>query len=220
MNKNFYDLRDEQENPPKNYKKFKLHDGKVVRRGVKTISGITIHQTGVEYGVADYQVIAAKGNKDLALARRSLGVACHMMAFRNGIVATPNPFDWYVFHGNKFNATDLGLEIDGNYPGLIGGQTWNKKKPSKVTDKIVLAACNALELMVWEAKSVGMPIRYIHAHRQSSNRRRSDPGEEIWKKVVLDFAVPYLKLETQPALTLAGGSPIPKEWDPDGVGEY
>lgn len=218
--KELYDLRAEQTDPPKKRKKYKIQKDKVVKRGVKSISGITIHQTAVEFGVAAYQVEQARGDFQLALARRSLGVACHMMAFRNGIFAWAAPLDWYVFHGNKFNPTDIGLEIEGNYPGVIGGKTWNGKKASKVTDSIVLSACNALELIVTQGRSMGMPIKYIHAHRQSSATRRADPGEEIWKKVVLGFAVPYLGLETQPELVLSNGRPIPKEWDPDGVGTY
>jgi hypothetical protein len=65
-----------------------------------------------------------------------------------------------------------------------------------------------------------MPIEYIHAHRQSSGTRRSDPGEELWQKVVLEFAVPVLGLKTEPSRVLKDGRPIPESWDLDGSGAY
>ncbi len=86
------------------------------------------------------------------------------------------------------------------------------------------ANVQALALNVREGRKLGMPIEYVHAHRQSSATRRADPGEELWKRVVLEFGVPVLGLTTEPARTLPGrngdGRPIPLEWDPDGVGSY
>lgn len=215
-----YDLRKEQTNPPEKHGKFKIVDGEVLVRNPSDIIGITIHQTAVKYGVVDYQIEEAKGDEELALARRSLDVACHVMAFHDGFIAWPNPLEWYIHHGNGFNPYELGLEIDGNYPGLIGGDTWNGKEPTKVTSTVVNAARAALKLMVDEGKKLGMQIQYIHAHRQSSSKRQSDPGEELWNRVVLEYAVPVLGLETQPEHTVGSGRPIPKEWDSNGVGSY
>jgi len=215
-----YDLREEQSNPPEKYGKFKLVNGRVLVRDPSDVIGITIHQTAVEYGVADYQVDAADGDADLALARRSLDIACHMIAFRAGFVAWPNPLEWYIHHGNGFNPYELGLEIDGNYPGIVNGDTWNSKEATKVTDVLVDTARAALKLMVDEGRKLGMPLQYIHAHRQSSSTRRGDPGEELWKRIVLEYAVPVLGLETQPAHTVGSGQPIPEEWDSEGIGPY
>jgi len=214
------DLRGDQSNPPAKSRKFKLAGGAVVERNPAMVTGITIHQTAVPYGVAEYQVQAAGGDRELALARRSLDVACHVMAFRSGFVAWPNPLRWYVHHGNGFNSTELGLEIDGRYPGLIGGDTWDGKPATEATDELVSAARAAVALMVREGRAAGMPIRFIHAHRQSSSSRRSDPGEELWRRVVLEYAVPELGLVTEPAKVLGSGRPIPTQWDPDGVGDY
>lgn len=214
-----YDLKDEpwkERNP----KKFKLIHGKPVIRRAENITGITIHQTAAKYGVAEYQVNAAGGDKELALARRSLRVACHVMAFHDGFVAWPNPLHWYVQHGNGFNSFELGLEIDGNYPGVMGNKTWNGKKSTEVTESVILAARAAIELMVIEGRKMGMPIEYIHAHRQSSGTRRDDPGETLWKRVVLDFAVPVVGLKTEPTRTLGKGKPIPTKWDSNGKGYY
>jgi hypothetical protein len=214
-----YDLRS---NPwsERNPKKFKLQGGKPVVRNPSQVTGITIHQTAAKYGVADYQIHDAGGNAELALAKRSLRVACHVMAFHDGFCAWPNDLRHYVYHGNGFNAFELGLEIDGNYPGVIGGKTWNNGTPTKVTPDVVRSACAAIELMVIKGRQMGMPIEYIHAHRQSSATRRDDPGEELWKRVVLDYAVAILGLKTEPTRTLKDGKSVPVEWDGSGSGHY
>ena len=201
-------------------RKYKRRYGEPIVRDVSDVTGITIHQTAVKYSIRDYQIQAAGGDEKMAFAYRALKVACHVMAFHDGFVVWTNPLDWYVHHGNGFNSYELGLEIDGNYPGLVGGQTWNKRTPTKTTDASIRAACAALELMVREGRKMGMPIEYIHAHRQSSATRRSDPGEELWNEVVLEFAVPVLGLKTDPSKVLRDGRPIPKSWDADGVGKY
>lgn len=214
-----FDFRDEPLEK-RNLKKFKKIKGKPVVRDPSTVKGITIHQTAVKYCVAEYQIKAADGDERLALARRSLQVACHMMAFHDGFLAWPNPLDWYVYHGNGWNATELGIEIDGLYPGVELGKTWNKKKATQITPKLIMAACAGIELLVREGRKMGMPIEYIHAHRQSSATRRDDPGEQLWKQVVLDFCVPILGLKTEPERAIGDGRPIPLEWDPNGKGAY
>jgi peptidoglycan hydrolase-like protein with peptidoglycan-binding domain len=214
-----FDFRDKPFNA-RNVMKFKRVGGKPVIRDPSAVRGITIHQTAVKFSVADYQVKAAGGDRKLALARRSLGVACHVMAFHDGFLAWSNPLDWYVYHGNGWNATELGIEIDGNYPGLVGGKTWNGKPATEVRPESIKAARAGIELLVREGHKMGMPIRYIHAHRQSSASRRSDPGEELWNKVVLDYAIPVLGLETEPQRIVGDGRPIPTEWDPAGKGKY
>jgi len=214
-----YDLRDEpwEKRIPQ---KFKRSGGLPVIRDPAMITGITVHQTAVPYSVRDYQIQAAGGDEHLALALRSLNVACHVMAFRKGFIAAPNHLTHYVYHGNGFNSHELGIEIDGRFPGLIGEKTWDGKKASEVTDTLVRAACAGIEYLVREGRACGMPITKIHAHRQSSATRRSDPGEELWKRVVLDYAVPVLGLKTEPALVLKDGRPIPTLWDENGVGPY
>lgn len=201
-------------------RKFKRRGSRPVVRDPAQVTGITIHQTAAKYGTAAYQIHAANGNVEFALANRSLRVACHVMAFHDGFIAWPNPLDWYVYHGNGFNSFELGLEIDGNYPGVKYGKTWNGGTPTIITEDVVRAACAAIELMVIEGRKLGMPIEYIHAHRQSSATRRSDPGEKLWRRVVLDYAVPVLGLQAEQGRTLGKGRPIPKDWDPNGVGEY
>ncbi|MEM7151548.1 MAG: N-acetylmuramoyl-L-alanine amidase [Myxococcota bacterium] len=212
-----YDLRSEQKDP---HRDSKQRNGKTSRRDVSKIDSIVIHQTGVKFGAAQYQIDAAGGDRELALARRSLTVACHVMAFHDGFVAWPTELSWYIYHANKLNGGSLGIEIDGNYPGLVGGQTNNGKEATEVTDAVVTAAQRGVKLLYEEGKKLGCPIQYIFAHRQSSGSRRADPGEALWRRVVLDYAIPVLGLEPRRDFTIDKGRTVPKDWDPDGTGSY
>lgn len=194
-------------------------NGLVVMRNARNITGVTIHQTAVEFGVSNQQLKAAGGDVQLALARRGLDVACHSISF-DGFFARTTPLAYYVYHGNGFNGFELGLEIDGLYPGVVGGRTWNREPPTKLTEGRVFAARAAMKDLVTRGREANQPIRYLHAHRQSSETRRSDPGEALWKAVVLEYAVPVLKLELNQSRVLRDGRPVPKEWDPNGVGSY
>lgn len=221
------DLRDEQPNPPlpvNGKVKWKIQRGKVVERDPTIIDGITVHQTAVRFSVGAPAIKAAGGDRQLALARRSKGVACHTMAFADGFVAVPNPLTWYVYHGNGFNAKTLGIEIDGDFVGLMNDPTTayrKKTNPDVLTPELRAAACRGIKFLVDEGRKQGMPIKYIYAHRQSSPTRRSDPGEQIWWEVVIQYAVKELGLEMKPGLIQDKGYNIPKQWDPEnGVGDY
>lgn len=220
------DLRGEQSNPPelvRGKKKWRTKNGKVVERRHSDITGITVHQTAARFGVGPAAIRASNGDEKMALARRSKGVACHVMAFADGFVAWPNPLDWYVWHGNGFNSDTLGIEIDGDFAGLADDPTTafrKKDNPDRLTPELEAAAKRGIKLLVEEGRKQGMPIKYIYAHRQSSPTRRSDPGEEIWQKVVLDYAVKELGLKTRPDHIRLKGYTIPRQWDPDGPGDY
>jgi hypothetical protein len=227
------DLRDEQPDPPPPVRgKMKLkkgRDGKIIKRAPEAIDTIVIHQTATPFSATKQAKKEWPDDPQRALAERAKGVACHVMAFKEGFLAWPNPLDWYVYHGNGFNKNSLGIEIEGRYPGLMDDPsttvredwetTWGGK-PDEVTDECVLAARAGVRLLVEEGRKMGMPIQFVVAHRQSSANRRSDPGEELWRRVVLEYAVPVLNLETMPALVLGSGRPVPKEWDLEGTGKY
>lgn len=227
----FYDLRSEQDYTyPNNARKVKLAaPGVPVMRKAEDVTTIVVHQTAVEFGVSSRAVDAAGGDVELARARRALDVACHAMAFRQGYYVAAHPLLAYVNHGNRFNATSLGLEIDGRYPGLEDDPstaaredlqtTWGGD-PSELTEATIKAARAALRWLVEEARAAGCPIQYVVAHRQSSDSRRSDPGQGIWREVVLKYAVSELGLIAKRESPWREGRPIPVEWDPDGIGNY
>ncbi len=222
----FFDLRSVQS---KRHKKTKRVGGRTVKRDPRTVDSVVVHQTAIEYGLSKRQIDAAAGDRDLALAYRGLNAACHAIAFRSGVYVATHPLVHYVNHGHGFNAHSLGLEIEGRYPGLMDDPstapredlrtTW-RGNPSEMTDLVIETACEALRYLVEEGRASGMPIRRVYAHRQSKGNRVSDPGQEIWERVVLGFAVPELGLETMPRVISRDGNPVPKEWDPAGFGPY
>ena len=215
-----YDLRAEQPDPPALAKqKHKIVNHKVVSRPWSTITGVVLHQTDCVFGVTPQALTAAHGDVELATARRSLNVACHGLAFRNGFYALPNPLAWYVWHANGLNATTLGLEIEGVYPGLDSGHAGAGDTP--VTPLLIATARACLARLVTEARAAGAPLVNVYAHRQSSDTRRGDPGEALWKAVALEYAVPVLGLKCHPAEVCGDGAPIPVEWDTvGGIGRY
>lgn len=215
-----FDLRGEQSNPHPKSKRSR--DGKTFVRSPASIDSIVLHQTATNFAPAKSE----RPNGDLGLARRSLGVACHAMAFRRGFVTLPCDPLWYVHHADRLNARSLGLEVEGNYPGTVDRKPLHGN-PTVLTDVTIAAARAGVKLLVEVARAAGCPVRYIFAHRQSDAWRAADPGEALWGAVVLDYAVPVLGLETRPGDWFAhhkgptrNGKPVPTRWDPAGVGRY
>lgn len=223
-----YDMRGD---PPsaKGKNKMRTRGGQPLERAPSAVTGIVIHQTAVEYGASTRMIKAAGGDEQLAIARRAKDIAAHAVSF-DGYYVQSYPLSYYIYHGNGLNRKTLGLEIDGLYPGLMDDPNtieredlntiWGSNTATAFSIRREKAAKAALRYLVEEGRRLGMPIKYIYAHRQSSSTRRSDPGEEIWRKVVLDYAVPVLGLETQPQYTTGTGKSIPRDWDPEGVGTY
>lgn len=202
----------------------RISRGKTVMRDPKDVTGICVHQMAVIFGVSKRLLDAAGGDRDLAKARRFMNVPAHACASRDGFYAVHSPLEAYLHHGHEFNRMSLGLEIEGNYAGVEGKPHTAWKGASNAhayTDETHEAAKAALKHLVEEGRKAGMPIKYIWAHRQTYRSKRGDPGGEIWRKLVLEYAVPVLGLEVQNNLTYRTGKPIPVEWDPNnGVGKY
>lgn len=230
----FYDLRNERiAIAPK----VRVRRGGPVWRDPERVDSIVLHQTAAVFGVSPAQIRRSAGDRDLALARRALGVACHAMAFRPGFFVAATPLRWHVNHGNGFNPRSLGLEVDGLFSGLLDdpttiprredvATTMGHREPSIITAQIADAMAAAIRWLVEAGRAEGMPIKYLFAHRQSSATRRSDPGQGLWA-LALPIAA-ELGLETLPDLTLEmtgknkgrRGYPIPRAWDPDATAEY
>lgn len=208
--------------------KARVRVGRTVMRSPSTITGITLHQTAVEYHITQNMLRRADGDFDLAHALRVQRAACHLMALQEGFVVWTRPLRSYVHHGNALNRTTIGIEVEGNYAGLAGKPetAWSGNAYSgPVTEKTVAAARKALLVAVTEGRRAGMPIEYLYAHRQSSGTRRADPGEELWRAVAVEYGKNELGLTLDPKRTFESsstgkGRPLPQEWDPNGVGSY
>jgi hypothetical protein len=193
--------------------------GKTYSRDPKLVTGITVHQTACVFGPAD------QTKKHL----RAMGIPAHAVAFRDGNYVITAPLPWYLYHGNELNGPTLGLEIEGMYPGLLDDSTTPKReditttwggKPTPLDELTIATAQAALRFLVEEGRKAGMPIEFVYAHRQSNGGKPSDPGEGIWRAVVLDFAVPILGLKTRPQQTFGDGKQIPALWEPSATALY
>lgn len=223
-----YDLRDQQRRAAP---RTRIIGGRTVQRPASQIDTIVLHQTAVKFGAGRAALRLTGGDREAALARRALRVAAHAVAFRSGIVALGHPLRSYVHGAGPVNNRSLHLEVEGLYSGLLDDPTtapredilttWRRRKPDALDARTIRAAQCALWRLVSEGRRAGMPLRRIIAHRQTSPTRRSDPGEALWREIVLRFAVPCLGLKTEPQRTWGRGRPIPVNWDPDnGIGRF
>lgn len=189
----------------------KVVGGRTVMRDPSTVTGIVLHQMGVELGVGPYRLRQAGGDPELAQMLRARDIPAHASTLIEGWVVAPHPLAAYLWHANGLNATTLGLEVEGLYDGRKG-----PRRPSLETR---MATRRALRWLVEQGRAEGMPLRWLWAHRQSSKKRRADPGAALWEVAVNEAY--SLGLETRPTDTVGDGRPIPVEWDPaHGVGRY
>ena len=191
--------------------KSKVVNGHTVMRAPHTITGNTLHQTACTYGVSQNQP-TQQAVTELALHRRALGVACHAMAFMDGTLVLTNDVERYIYHGNGLNSLPLGRSR-GSLPRADKRARQNQwgGDPTPPTGATVAAAQRVFAS--WWSVRLAAPS-HIYAHRQSSETRRSDPGEGLWRHVVLDYAVPVLGLKAVQSFTVGSGEPIPVEWTP------
>jgi hypothetical protein len=216
------DLTALQRDPPEVPEKHKISRGLVARHELAQIRGIVIHQTNTLFSVSQSQIEAAGGNREEALHRRGLRVGCHVIAFDGasagvecGHVCHVNPLTWHVYHAQRANSFAVGLEIEGQFPGITPNEQLS------ASTRVINAARLALKFIVVKARELGMNnLEFIWAHRQTSPKRRGDPGQELWQRVVLEYAVPVLGLKTEPRAVWNKGRPIPLAWDPAGKGHY
>jgi len=209
-----------QTNPPRDAREFKLFKGKVLVRDPLTVTGIMLHQTDVWYGLTKQQVRDAGGDRHEALHRRALHIPAHLTAFDGrkaslcGHAVHVNPLRWYAYHGHAANRMSLGIECEGEYAGLV------RMAGEQPSARLIQAGRDAIAYAVTEGRKLGMPIEFIWAHRQSAASRRRDPGEALWRALVVEYAVPVLGLKTQPRRTWGDGRAIPLSWAPDGHGPW
>lgn len=198
-------------NPKRLVSLVELHRGKAKVRDAKAVNAIGYHQMAVNIGVSAQQVKAAGGDRTKARNTRAKRIAAHVCAFRDGMIIHNFPFLWHVYHGNGLNPFSYGLEFEGAYDGDEDlGQT---------TDATMARFRDACRFIVEFGAVLGSNVNRGLAHRQVSPTRVGDPGAENWREVAL-WAEAELGVVTEPAWKMAGGRPIPREWDPRSTAPY
>lgn len=173
------------------------------------IMGVTLHQTGCNM---------PKNPKGWGRLNAHIGIT------QEGLIVLANsPLDW-IWHAQGLSKFTIGVEIEGNYPGLKD----NKKTlwkggggPASLNDKMLLALDQCFDLLQWMFESGSQVWRFVHAHRQSAPSRIADPGEEIWQTVGLSWinrldvihGPTNKQRDGGPLYTRGKGRPIPREWD-------
>ncbi len=170
-------------------------------RSPQKIHGVVIHQTG-----------CWMSNDESTWER----TRCHCGITRSGDVLLTHPFDWGIGHAQDLSGPAIGIEIAGNFPGLIGkNYTWWKSGggPHEFTEAQEKACDVLFGIIKEEFERMGVVWTKVYAHRQSSDQRESDPGEEIWKKVALKWQKDLGADDGGPEYCVGSGKPIPKEWN-------
>ena len=165
------------------------------------IQGFTLHQTGCLIG---------------SNPSAWKGVNAHVGITREGNVYLLNDFFDFIWHAQGLSHTTVGIEVSGNMSGIEGDpRTYWKQGggPHPPTAEQIAALRKFLPWAITEiGKRQFSPITTIHAHRQSSNARISDPGERLWETVGL-WAIDTLGLSDGGAdWTVGNGVPLPREW--------
>lgn len=175
------------------------------------IQGITLHQTAT-----------AKGEEP----ENFRSMCTHLACTSKGKALLVHNLNAKVYHGHTFNNHDIGIEIDGYFAGVEGDLStfWKPssrpdRRPMTPSTAQVTAALGAIEWCMREVEKRGGKIQFIHAHRQSSKDRPSDPGSYVWQHVGMVAKKKWGLKDGGPSFT-AGGYPIPREWDPTYTARY
>jgi N-acetyl-anhydromuramyl-L-alanine amidase AmpD len=180
------------------------------------VTGITLHQTATNFA----------GNPD-----RLLNVPVHGGVLRGNdecdaqIVQLHDP-TYIMWHAGKFNSRDIGIEIDCRASGVLDNLTtapdegmlsfWRPKGsdrlPEEATDHQLEAVKQLITYYVALVADNGGKLEYIHAHRQSSKNRTSDPGERIWKAIGIWAQETHGLKVGPPDFKVGDGTPLPDLW--------
>ena len=146
------------------------------------VTGITLHQTAVDFGTD---------------ASKLLNVPVHGCTLSDGQIVLLHDPTHLMWHGNGFNRRDIGIEVSCRAAGVEGeGKTlWLPKKLKHLKGQYRLSeGVEATDIQLEATKELvrhyvelvsanGGRIIYIHAHRQATSQRKSDPGSRIWRAV-------------------------------------
>lgn len=185
-------------------------------RNWSKITGITIHQTAVPFGTDP---------------KRMLNIPVHGATLKDGSIVLLHSPTAYLWHGNSFNRHDIGIEVSCRACGIDGvpETLWLPKKykdlegeqrlakATEATDQQLEATRQLVKYYVDLVAENGGEIKYIHAHRQSSKTKISDPGSRIYKGVN-KWAIEELGLSAGPPGWSSGGSAIPDAWSGENNG--
>lgn len=199
--------RREQHAPPGLYRE-DLSPLKWSGDGDDVIRGVTLHQSGSL--ISEVGRVFDIGN-------------FHISVLTNGRIQLTNPLNWYIGVSGELSGSTIGIEFEGNFPGVSGKAetVWNEGSAlNHLTDAQIKASEYLFAWLNFQFKVNGGKWEYVYAHRQSSAERRADPGSEIWQKIGMKWIKWLGGSDGGPEFKVGDGYPIPKDWNPDYPSEY
>jgi len=146
--------------------------------------------------------------------------SAHFFVTSGGLIIQLHDIEWLTHHAHALNETTIGIEIEGMFAGTEGDlsdSSWPRyhkilgRKPQTLTTAQIQAAKDLARYLQAFIMSRGGSLRNYYAHRQGSNTRDRDPGQLIWREIVLPSA-----LETGCSVpseaTFGKGKSIPENW--------
>lgn len=179
------------------------------------VTGITLHQTGIFMN-------------DTPQRFHNLKAHVGILTLPKPTIVKVYPYNAYLWHANAFNKSDVGIEFNGCFAGIEGKITtaWRggfrkgKDKPDSITDSQIIAGRESIRIIMNTVEGRKGQIKYIHAHRQTSATRRSDPGSKCWNEVGIWAKKEFGLSDGGPDYTERDGRPIPRDWDPSYTAPY
>lgn len=176
------------------------------RRSWGEITGMCLHQTACILGERP---------------ARWASIGAHVGVTRGGKIIWMHDFDEIVIHANRFNASTVGIEMDGMYAGVEGDDRtfWRppsdpNRRPQVPTPELIESAKSVVRWIVDEVARHGGRVTHLVAHRQASKDRQSDPGSALWQAVALPLLAELGLTDGGPGYRVGSGLAIPEAWDP------
>ena len=177
-------------------------------RNWSEINGVTLHQTGCP-------MPTSPSGWDRLNA--------HFGITQEGLLIQVNPCTDMIWHAQGLSRTTIGIEIEGNYPGLIDNckTLWKGGGPACSLNAAMLEAAEQLfAILTAEFATNNVEWEYTRAHRQSKNTRTADPGEEIWKLIAMPWMIRNGSTDGGSDFKRGSGKPIPKQWNSERTAAY
>ena len=156
------------------------------------IDAVVLHQMGF-----------SRGNDP----HRYRKVTAHFVVLADGTVAQLHPLNARLSASDGFNSRSVSIEFAGNFQS-VDGKWW---RPADYgMDHTTAEQLEAGRQLLTLLQRLG--IKYVFAHRQSSETRGNDPGPEIWRGVG-QWAIDTLgMLDGGAGYAITGGRPVPDSW--------
>ena len=164
------------------------------KRGKRTreVDSVVLHQMGFSRG------------SDLM---RYVGVTAHFVVAPDGGVAQLHPMSARLSSSHGFNGRSVAIEFAGNLRSA-NGKWWSPETHGRNT--LMAPQVDSGRRLLRMLRGAG--VRFVFAHRQSSEDRGNDPGPEVWSSVG-QWALERLEMsDGGERYALDGGKSVPASW--------